>query len=276
MIYTMRKLIKLFFLPFGYVYQAISKSQNQVVILMYHRVNDHVQKELSVPVKNFKWQTNYLRKKRYNVISMDELVHRLETNTLSGKYVVITFDDGYADFYENAFPVLKEHHLPCIHYLATGFIDTDKVYWWDEDLEENQLMTWKQVEELNKEEIMSFGAHTVNHPDLDTIPEREMEEELIGGKTILEDRLKKAVIHFAYPRGRADERSIELVKRIYKTGALIFNGQPIKKENTSIDFSVLKRVPVQYSDGNILFIARLNDWLVIEELLRKIAKRLKK
>jgi peptidoglycan/xylan/chitin deacetylase (PgdA/CDA1 family) len=259
-------------MPIGLLYRTIVKNSNQAVILMYHRVNDSVHKEMAVSTENFQWQMNYLKKKKYAVISMDELVHRLENKILFEKSIVLTFDDGYADFYENAIPILHHYQFPSINYLVTGYIDSKEFFWWDSDIGENQLMTWDQIKELNTYDGVYFGAHTVHHLDLDQHEENDIVMELTKSKATLEQKLNIRVKHFCYPRGKSTKLAVDLVRKYFKTGVLIFAGQPINTNTggSSIDLARLKRVPIQNSDGKLLFIARINGWLVLEEISRKI------
>ena len=237
---------------------------------MYHRVNDGIRKELSVSIKNFEWQIHYLKQKKYLVISMDTLIEKIKTKSLNDKCVVLTFDDGYADYYDNAYPILKKYGFPSINYLVSGYIESNNVFWWDQDIGKSQLMNWKQIHNLNQSDIVEFGAHTVTHPDLDKADQALAYKEVSGCKEILERKLNKKIKHFCYPRGRYNYISYNLVRELYETGVLIFNGIPVTTELKNINFSMLKRVPVQHSDGRLLFIARLKGWLVLEDVIRKI------
>lgn len=70
-----------------------------------------------------------LIKRHFDVISADELIRTYDS---PGRKVVITFDDGYRDNYEIAFPVLRRHGVPATFFLTTGFLDHPRVPWWDE------------------------------------------------------------------------------------------------------------------------------------------------
>ncbi|MGV8162097.1 MAG: polysaccharide deacetylase family protein [Candidatus Nanoarchaeia archaeon] len=115
-----------------------SKLKNKkVLILAYHRVLDLNSSFLfdsslvSASRLNFESQMKFLSK-NYNVISLEEFVkiHNLK-KPFPKNTVVITFDDGYEDFYKFAYPVLKKYDLPATVYLTTGAVDEGKVFWWD-------------------------------------------------------------------------------------------------------------------------------------------------
>ena len=106
-------------------------------ILMYHRITTPelcgyaLQPGMYVSPENFQQQMLFL-KKHANVIALDELVEMLGMETEPPKSTVaITFDDGWQDNYQFAFPALKQHNLPATIFLATALIGTDDTLWSD-------------------------------------------------------------------------------------------------------------------------------------------------
>jgi peptidoglycan/xylan/chitin deacetylase (PgdA/CDA1 family) len=267
------KLMKYVLVPIGVVYSLFKKKC--VKILMYHRVNDAVHKELSVTQADFLWQMEYLKKKGWEVISLDEAVYRMKSGSIHkrNRLVVLTFDDGYEDFYINAFPVLSRYGYAAISYLVPGYIDSGDVFWWDGDLGESKLMSWEQIKVLKKSELIQFGSHTMRHIDLNLLDRWEVVEELRKSKEILQQRLAQEVRHFSYPRGIATKLSRDVAFTLYDTAVSIFNGDEILC-GFDADLLQLKRLPVQRSDGRNLFVARLNGWLNPEEWLRRLVGRL--
>lgn len=263
--------MKYLMLPLGSLLSRFREG-DQITILMYHRVNDFVEKEIAVTKRNFRWQMEYLRKKGYQVISLDQAIELAQhqpggctmPSTTCQKYVVLTFDDGYQDFYTTATPILTIYGYPSIVYLVPGYMDTDKVFWWDRDLGESSLMGWEDVNELKSNPLVGFGSHSLNHPDFDQLNREQIEEELRSAKGILEERLSRKVRHFAYPRGIVTDEAKEVVLNHYETALSIFDGTDISKSLIQI-----KRLPVQRSDGRFLFGPRLRGWLVPEEWIKK-------
>lgn len=105
-----------------------------VLILNYHRIGDPTRSLLdrnlwSATVEDFDYQVG-LAVKNFDVIGLNDLEHALKQPR--GRHVMFTFDDGYRDNYTAAFPVLKQHGVPCTFFLATGFLDSPQVPWWDE------------------------------------------------------------------------------------------------------------------------------------------------
>jgi len=105
-----------------------------VLVLTYHRVgrptgvHDHPGL-FSATEEQLDEQLRFLAR-NVEVVSGDELPDALTQRR--GRRVALTFDDGYRDNYELAYPALRAHGLPATFFLATGFIDRPRVAWWDE------------------------------------------------------------------------------------------------------------------------------------------------
>jgi len=116
-----------------------SKLFSEVRILAYHRVFDLYDKEkypfdldlVSVSVSEFEWQMSYV-KENYNPISFEVLIKCFESNTvLPENPIIVTFDDGYADNYFNAYPVLKKLSIPATIFVSTDYIGQGNTFWFD-------------------------------------------------------------------------------------------------------------------------------------------------
>ena len=112
---------------------AIRPRRPRPAILMYHRVAvaRHDPWGLAVHPDWFEEQIAYLRQHR-TPMSMEQLVERLLSNTLPGNAVAVTFDDGYRDNLVNGKPVLARYCVPATLFLATGFVNQNAPFWWDE------------------------------------------------------------------------------------------------------------------------------------------------
>lgn len=272
------RLTKCLMVPIGTVY-LFFKTKSNITILMYHRVNDSVSKEISVSKSDFLWQMKYLKKNNYHVISIDraiclkDMMCSRSCRSTKEKYVVLTFDDGYEDYYTTAYPILSQFGYPSIIYLVPGFVETGSVFWWDRDLGESRLMDWKQIEELKNSPLVQFGCHSMTHPDFDRIEKKQAEEELVFSQRKLEEKLSLPIKHFSYPRGIVTKDTRNTVKVLYETGVSIFDGDEISSGSNGDHMAQLKRMPIQRSDGRCLFGARLKGWLVMEEWIKKILGR---
>jgi peptidoglycan/xylan/chitin deacetylase (PgdA/CDA1 family) len=115
------------------------RHRGRVVILTYHRVvsdqmvrDEHIQPGMYVRAQSFEAHIAYLRN-RFTILSLDELLDLWQTNRLKSdrSYCVITFDDGWKDNYQFAFPVLMKQGVPATIFLATDFIGTARWFWPD-------------------------------------------------------------------------------------------------------------------------------------------------
>jgi len=103
------------------------------LILLYHRVTELPldPQLLSVTPEHFGEHLDILRKS-FNPISLRQLVVGLQRGRLPARAVVVTFDDGYFDNLVNAKPLLRRHDVPATVFIATGYLDCDREFWWDE------------------------------------------------------------------------------------------------------------------------------------------------
>lgn len=103
------------------------------LVLMYHRINKGSIDpwQLSVSPENFEQQLQVL-KRYYKVITLQEFVKQQQAQTLRKNSVCLTFDDGYADNYYHARPLLLKYNIPATFFIPSAFIDTKAWFWWDE------------------------------------------------------------------------------------------------------------------------------------------------
>lgn len=171
------------------------------VILAFHRVNDRTAGDgLTCGVALFEAYCRFLAR-YYSVRRLSELIDTIAARRGSGCDVAITFDDGYADNYERAAPLLERYGLPATFYIVTGFVGTAYVPFWDRGIEPAPAwMTWDQVRDLRRRGF-DIGAHTVTHADLGAIDVAEAEREIIGSRDRIARELGSRPEHFAYPFG---------------------------------------------------------------------------
>ena len=264
------KLVKCLMIPLGVISLCFHKKP-PFLILMYHRVNDSVSKEISVKEDDFRWQMSYLKRKGYEVVTLDAALRLDLQRSRRAKTVVLTFDDGYRDFYTKARPVLDKFGYPALVYLVPGCLESKNTFWWDRDLGESPLMNWKQIRSLSEGGLTLFGSHTMTHPDFNRIGPGEAEEELRSSQALLQKNLGGEIRHFAYPRGIVGH--VATVGAVYDTAAAIFRGYDSTQSHRADYRLQLKRLPVQRSDGRLLFAARLRGWLEPESWVKVLLRR---
>ena len=135
------------------------KFSKKLLILGYHRIYDMDEDErkfssdadlVSASVSEFDWQIRYL-KENYNVITFSEYIRLRQQDQLKEDYVIITFDDGFSDNYENAYPVLKKHGIPAVFYITVNYIGTSNRFWF-----ELLVSVIKQIPQVHLGKICSF------------------------------------------------------------------------------------------------------------------------
>jgi peptidoglycan/xylan/chitin deacetylase (PgdA/CDA1 family) len=150
------------------------------------------------------------------------------------KTVVITADDGYYNFYKNAYPVLKKYNLP-----ATFFIITDKIGI-------DGYLGWKELREMSDSGLITIGSHTKSHPWIPSISvdENRLWSELAGSKEALEKGLGKRVDFLCYPNGGFNDAAKETAKKAGYKGA--FTTNPSKKSDID-DIYAIRRIKMSSS-----------------------------
>ena len=176
---------------------------------MYHRVCKKDERDPSkyvVDSNTFREQLRYYTENGYHTLKLSDILGDLNgTSDSKSKPLLITFDDGYLDTFENALPALRD--FGCT---ATVFVVADlsrRINWWDapKQIAEARLMEPKQMIEMSKHGI-EFGSHGLSHRSLPLLNNDDLELELRNSKKIIEDVLGQPVPYFAYPYGEVDER----------------------------------------------------------------------
>lgn len=166
-----------------------------VPVLMYHyiRVNPNPRDRagfiLSVTPSDFAVQMLYLYKNGFHVVSLHEAVQAIiQQRALPAHPVVLTFDDGYRDFYTTAAPLLNRLGFTATDFIITGFTNRSR------------FMDWPMIEQLDKEGF-TMADHTVNHQALNVMPAAEALWEMRQARQDLEAHLGHPVLDLAYPGG---------------------------------------------------------------------------
>jgi peptidoglycan/xylan/chitin deacetylase (PgdA/CDA1 family) len=186
----------------------------QVQILMYHRVGDFPGRvkahgALYCHLPRFRAQMKLFKLLGYRVISLDEAAAGLRGEApLPPRPLVLTFDDAYVDFLENAAPVLKAHGYPATVYAVSGLVGKTSSWVAPEGLEPASLMNAAQLRAV-QDLGFTIGSHTVTHPHLAQADDARICAEARDSKAALEDILGTRVDHFCYPYGSHDIRAVE-------------------------------------------------------------------
>jgi peptidoglycan/xylan/chitin deacetylase (PgdA/CDA1 family) len=176
----------------------------RIPILMYHQVTPRPTTafaKYTVTPRTFAAQMRWLAITGYTPFTMATLVEaRLARRTTARRPVVITFDDGFRDCVEFALPVLQRHRFTAVFYLVAGLMGRTSRWMASAGGPRFPLVDWTAARAL-QDAGMECGAHSVTHPRLATCSADRSREELVASRRILEDRLGREVLDFAYPYG---------------------------------------------------------------------------
>jgi len=214
-------------------------------ILMYHMVFPQAESRYRPAVREatFRRQMEFLKKFHYHVISLEEAVKLIrEKKKIPPFTVVITFDDGYRDNLEYAFPVLKKYDFP-----ATIFIITDEVG------VNPQKLTWDEIKLMQASGLISVGSHCLGpEPLINIKSEAELRRQIFDSKRILEEKLGKKVNYFSYPEGKFDAKIKALVQ---EAGYLAAVATIPESSTSNWDAFALKRLRISENTSNLFIFA---------------------
>lgn len=190
----------------------------RVPVLMYHEIADSAEtsSRLAVSPDVFADQVAYLRDEGFTAVTAGELAAILAGGgELPARPVVLTFDDGYGDFYDHALPLLKQHGLTGTVFQTTGWVGLEGT--------EKRMLNWRELAEIAAAGI-EIGAHTCRHPQLDQLPDKLLRDELYTSKSLLEDHLGMAVPGLAYPYGYSNAKVRQVAREFgYTYGYTVGN-----------------------------------------------------
>jgi peptidoglycan/xylan/chitin deacetylase (PgdA/CDA1 family) len=181
----------------------------------------------------------------------------------SDRNYVLTFDDGYADFYENGFPLLRDRGIPFTLYLTSGHIETGELLH-----EGDRPLTWDMVREMLESGLVTLGAHTHTHPDLRGMTMAAVEGEIAKSNELIEARTGRRPHHFAYPKGYWDPQAEVVIRQHYDT-AVLGAGAPV---TAATDPYRIHRVAIQAADRYLFFKRKIRGGMRLEERARMVAK----
>jgi peptidoglycan/xylan/chitin deacetylase (PgdA/CDA1 family) len=209
-----------------------------VPILMYHHLQDlngasELVETWTVAPENLDAQMSLVSSHGFHAISMAQLVGQLrDGRPLPSRPIVISFDDGWAEQYTVAFHILEKYHL-----IGTFFVYT-------RPLDHAPYMSWAQLQEMSAAG-MDIQAHSLTHPHLRELAASDAMTEISESKKILEARLGKPVVAFAYPYGEYNASIIDMLKRAgFATAVTLATGFSQRAD----ELFTLHRIRVSYRD----------------------------
>ena len=250
------------------MYHSVSKTDEETRNPYYRTCTDP---------RIFAEHVAFLAQNGFKTIGLRTAVDKLAHWTPStSRYVVLTFDDGFADFYSEAFPVLSRFGLTATMFLPSAYVgDEPKTF------NGRECLTWSQVRELHGHGI-EFGSHTATHPQLRILRTPDVRRELRSSKEAIEDKLGAQIESFSYPYAfpQTDRAFKQMLREIlsengYEIGVSTMIGTALPLSERQF----LERIPVNSSDDNALFAAKLQggyDWLHTFQVAAKLGTALTK
>lgn len=189
-----------------------------IPILLYHSISRVAPPRFNRWVlhpDDFTAQMVLLSRLGYTPIPASNLASALidRSQVLPEHPVLITFDDGLADFYTNALPVLARYHFPATLYVATAFVDSTSRWMSVAGVPQFPMLTWAQIAEVAAFNV-EIGSHGHNHLQLDTLSIPKAMEEIVRSQAILEAHLGARVVSFAYPHGYSSPEVRQLLPQV--------------------------------------------------------------
>lgn len=184
-------------------YITLDVNEVRIPVLMYHSISDSdPNNNLLVPVEQFEVEVKWLKENGFTPMLLEDVLEAYNTGYVPKKPVAITFDDGYADNYTDAYRILKENKMKATFFIITNNIDKDS-YYMDSDM----------LKEM-KDNGMAIENHTSRHIEFTNISRDEKATIIQEGIDALKEKIGVDSKFVCYPVGRYDEETIEVEKEL--------------------------------------------------------------
>ncbi len=244
-----------------------------LVVLIYHRVGRRTSTEVDLPLALFEDQIAWLAATLPVVSLEDGLAWAAGASGTGGETaaadlirVAITFDDGTADFADQAVPVLDRYRVPATLYVATAFLEEQRPF-----PNDGVALSWGALRESLDTGVVTVGSHTHSHALLDRLPDSDVADELDRSIDLIGERVGVAATHFAYPKAVMGSAVADRAVRERFASAALAGGRANRPGRT--DAHRLARTPVQVSDGETWFRRKARGGLALEETIRGVVNR---
>jgi peptidoglycan/xylan/chitin deacetylase (PgdA/CDA1 family) len=248
-------------------------------ILMYHGLCADPEEGVAAYYKTntepsvFRRQMRDLASQGYKTVDLSQAVEWLKGGRPPGsKTFVITFDDGFRDFLTHGFPALQAHGFTAAMFLPAAFVGDQT-----SSFKGKETLTWQEAREMRRAGI-TFGSHTVNHPELVRLSPPDIDRELRDSRARIEQQLGEPVTTFAYPYAFPQgNRPFAKMFRdlLIEAGYACCVTTELGRVKAGDDPYRMKRLPVNSLDDEALLRAKLEggyDWLALPQ---RAFKRLK-
>ncbi len=202
---------------------------------MYHRFEENKYPSTNIKIKDFKEHLKIIERDKINFVNPNNFEEELKNNKNKRK-ILLTVDDGFSSFYENAWPILKEKRIPFILFVSTREVGS------------LNYMSWSQIKELSEQEFVEIGNHSHTHEYLVEESYEVIKNDIEKSMLIFKNELGKNSRFFSYPFG---EYSLEFKNIIKSLGFKYAFGQHSGVMDETKDFYELPRFPINEKYGEI-------------------------
>lgn len=239
------------------------------MVLIYHRVGTASGMAVDLPVGLFRAQVSLIAESA-RAVTLDEALAAVAPAVArpARDPLVVTFDDGTADFVDVALPVMAQAGVPSLLYLATDFVERQRPFPCD-----GRPLSWAALRDALSTGLVEVGSHTHTHALLDRRPPAEVEDELDRATKLIEDRLGITPSHFAYPKALLGSTAAQAAVRRRFRSAAVAGTRPNRYGRT--DNYRLARSPVQVADGLRFFRHKAEGGMTLEDDLRRVVNRVR-
>ncbi|MDC2986585.1 MAG: polysaccharide deacetylase family protein [Pseudomonadota bacterium] len=206
-----------------------------LISLMYHRFEENKYPSTNIRIDDFKKHIKILQENNIRFINPKNFENEIKNNKKQRK-ILLTIDDGFSSFYQNAWPLLKKEKIPFILFVSTREVGAFN------------YMTWDQIREISKEDFVEIGNHSHTHEYLVDESKDLILNDIKKSISIFKDQLGKNSDFFSYPFG---EYSLEFKKLIKSLGFKYAFGQHSGVIDETKDFYELPRFPINEKYGEI-------------------------
>ena len=206
-----------------------------IISLMYHRFEENKYPSTNIRINDFKEHLKIIEDSNIKFINPKDFENELKNNKLQRK-ILLTIDDGFLSFYENAWPILKNKRVPFILFVSTREIGA------------YNYMSWEQIKEISKEDFVEIGNHSHTHEYLADEDNETIKKDIEKSISIFKKNLGNNSNFFSYPFG---EYSNDFKSIIKEFGFKYAFGQHSGVMDETKDFYELPRYPINEKYGEI-------------------------
>lgn len=234
-----------------------------MVTLIYHRVGRRSPSPVDLDTAAFDRQLDSLASTGH-VVSLDEALSRLRSpngaERASG--IVITVDDGTADWPDVMMPALVERNLPATFYVSSDFVERQRDF-----PDDGRPVSWTGLADMLSTGLVTIGSHTHTHRVMAGLSAQQARDELDRAIDLIEDRLGVTPIHFAYPKAVAPSPAAEVVVRRRHASAVLAGNRVARPGRT--DLHRIGRHALTVADDDESFQRKIGGGMLLEGWLRE-------